>query len=459
MTGAAPGRATARNLLLLAGACTPVYAALALLGDLRQVLPLYLLAHALSWLAMFGAWRLARRLGAPGARRWILGGALVFRLVAAWGEPALSDDVYRFVWDGRVQLHGFHPYAHAPSDPELAALRDDGWSRINHPELKTIYPPLAQALFALLALCGAGPVGFKLAAAAADFAVVLALERLLTALDGPWDRVVLYAWNPLAVMETAGSGHVEPVGVLLLLLGLGWVVRRRRGAAALAFAGAVHVKLLPLVALPALARRLGPRALALLAAALAAPVAFYAAWGPAIGAGLVAYAARWERNAFLFAGIRRGLEWLEPTPLLKRGVEALQQRLGGDPATWDVVYRHVWPQDLARGLAAALLLGWVLWVVLRGRSDVCRETYLALAGLLLLSPTMHPWYVLWVLPLAALYLSWGWLAFAALLPLSYFGGAGPVPAGWLWLEYAPLYAGLAWAAWSGRRGRSATIRP
>ena len=74
---------------------------------------------------------------------------------AAWGEPMLSDDVYRYVWDGRVQLEGVHPYRYAPVDPALGTLRDAHvFPRINHPEVPTIYPPLAQSLFAGLALAG-----------------------------------------------------------------------------------------------------------------------------------------------------------------------------------------------------------------------------------------------------------------------------------------------------------------
>ena len=87
----------------------------------------------------------------------------------------MSDDLYRYLWDGRVQLHGVHPYAHAPEDQALAGLRDEHWERVNHPEVKTIYPPLAQGTFLVLAAVGAGPLGVKLTMGLLDFGVVLAL--------------------------------------------------------------------------------------------------------------------------------------------------------------------------------------------------------------------------------------------------------------------------------------------
>ena len=130
----------ARIILGLSAAAAAVYLFLALAGDLRIHPIPYLAAHAALVAAMLAAWRLVghdhRSLSLA------LAAALLFRLVATAGAPSLSDDVQRYVWDGRVQLHGVHPYAHAPADEALAGLRDDGWKRINHPEVRTIYPPL-----------------------------------------------------------------------------------------------------------------------------------------------------------------------------------------------------------------------------------------------------------------------------------------------------------------------------
>lgn len=434
-------------ILLLALPCALLYASLATSGDLRERLPLYFACHAVLAGLMLAAWTIAARSGEGASHGAVLAGALVFRLVmtAGGGVPALSDDVYRYVWDGRVQLHGLHPYRYAPVDPALAGLRDDDWSKINHPEVATIYPPGAEALFALLVACGAGPFGFKLALGLADFGVVLVLGSLLRRLRLPRDRLVLYAWNPLAVIETAGSAHVEPAGVLLLLLAACWIIDRRDSLSTLALAAAVHVKLLPALLLPSFARRWRATVLVLCLAALVLPLVAYGAAGPALGGGLAAYAVRWQHNAFLFAGLERAMEWLDTPGRLKPLIEWLQRSSGaGAPVPWEFFYRHVWPGDVARLWAALLAGAWAVWLASRADRDLPREMLPVLGAALLLSPTVHPWYLLWVLPFAAAYRSWGWLLLAATVPLAYCGGTGDVPWAVRWLEYAPPLAVIYW---------------
>jgi hypothetical protein len=427
----------ARIILVCAALAAAAYFLLGLAGDLRAQLVPYLVVHAALVATMLAVWRLVR----ADHRNLTLAFAasLLFRIVATAGEPALSDDVYRYIWDGRVQLHGVHPYRHAPADDALAGIRDEDWERINHPQVKTIYPPLAQILFFLLAAAGAGPVGFKLALGLADFAVVLALDRLLRRTGLPRDRVLLYAWNPLAVMETAGSGHVEPVGILLLLLALGWVVDRRRRLSAFALAASVHVKLLPLVLVPGHLRRAGPSAALVLLVALVLLWLPYGLTGPPVGSGLVDYAERWEHNAFAFAGIRSLMERVDTAAHLKPLIDSLKDRTGQSLPS-DFLYRHVWPRDIARLFVGVVLMAWVAHVVLRRRRDPAQEALLVLGAVLLLAPTVHPWYVLWLLPFAAARLSWGWLLLGATVPLAYFVRGDDVPWAVRCVEYLPPLA-------------------
>jgi hypothetical protein len=437
-----------RIILGLAGSAAAAYFALALAGDLRAHLVPYLLVHAALAATMLAAWRQVR--ADHRNLTLALAAALLFRLVATAGDPALSDDVYRYVWDGRVQVHGVHPYSHAPTDEALAALRDADWERINHPEVKTIYPPLAQMVFFLLAALGTGPVGFKLAMGLADFGVVLALSRLLRSRGLPPDRVVLYAWNPLAVLETAGSGHLEPIGIVLVLLATGWIADGRRKLSALALAASVHVKLLPTVLAPGHLRRAGPAAAWVLLVALVLLWLPYGLTGPAVGAGLFDYAERWEHNAFVFAGVRGLMERVDTAALLKPLIGSLEERLGDAPA-WDYLYRHVWPGDIARLLVALAVVAWTAYVVMRRETDPVRESILVLGAVLLLTPTLHPWYLLWLLPFAAARLSWAWLLFGATAPLAYWIRGDDVPWAVRCLEYLPPLALMIATTWRSRR--------
>jgi hypothetical protein len=425
-------------ILVLALAAALILGGLAGAGDLRGRPGVFLPAHAALLGLMVGGWLVVRR-GGTRTFRAMLVAALLFRLVAAWGEPLLSDDVYRFVWDGRVQLHGIHPYAHAPDDPALGELRDASWERINHPELRTIYPPLSQGLFLGLAALGAGPVGFKLAFGLIDFGVVLLLGLLLRRSGRPRDRLVWYAWNPLAVIEAAGSGHPEPLGAALLVVGVVLLAGGRAAGSAAALGAAIHAKLLPLVLLPGWVRRTRVRGAVVLVLVLVVLWLPYALTGPAVGSGLFDYAERWERNAFVFAGLREALVWLDSGEVLKGWIGGLRGVLGDGFVPWDRIEAHVWPPELARVVVALLLVAWIVRLQLVRRLDAGDEIRLTLGAALLLAPTLHPWYVLWILPFASVVQSWGWLWLAAAVPLAYLGQAD-VP---LWarlVQYVPLYA-------------------
>jgi hypothetical protein len=429
-------------LVVLAAGSAVLYGVLASAGDLRERIALYLVLHAVLFAAMLAAWLVLSR--AEAARGVVLAAACGFRAIAVAAEPTLSDDVHRYVWDGRVQASGFHPYRLTPLDPALAGLRDESASRINHPELRTIYPPGAQAAFAGLALAGAGPRGFKLAMAAADVAVILALGGLLRRLGRPAHLVVLYAWNPLAVMESAASGHVESLGVVLMLIAVRWIIEGRDRLSTLALALAIHVKLVPAVLLPICARRFGRGAWLSLAVALAVPWIPYALTGPALGAGLAAYAERWEHNAFGYAVLELALERLHCERALTPWIDGAREVLGGPERVWRSLYRAVWPRELARLAVAAVAAVWLVVLGARRSGGLAEKSLCALGGVLLLSPTLHPWYLLWVLPFAAACRSWGFVLFSATVPLAYTAGTGDVAWGFRAVEYLPVFALLAW---------------
>lgn len=443
-----------RIILPLVAISAGLYLLLTLSGDLRSQLPLYLTVCGLLSLLMWGAVRAAR--SQPKWLLYLLIAAAIFRLISVFAPPTLSDDIYRYVWDGRVQVAGHHPYAYAPTDPTLSELRDANWELINHPELKTIYPPLAQMIFALLASLGGGPLTFKLVMALADMAVVAALVQLLRRLQLPPERVLWYAWNPLAILESASSGHLEPIGVALLLFATSALCVERGGRAAVAFAAAIQVKLLPLALLLTPLRRWRWRSTLLLLLVIAALTLPYAVQGPAVGSGLFDYAERWERNASVYRLVEGTLDALDSGERLKPWVAAGQRQLALGDGVWNWLYGKVWPRELARLFIALFAGGWLLWVSFRSQRSAPREIFLALAGLLLLMPTLHPWYLLWILPFAALYASPGWLLLAALVPLSYIEVGGDVP---LWARSIEFGLPLLLTLYLFRRERRRATMP
>lgn len=341
--------------------------------------------------------------------------AALLRLTVLHRPPELSDDLWRYVWDGRVTLAGVNPYAHAPSDTALAALRDGVvHPRVNHPALRTIYPPFAQAGFALSQRLSPGWPGMKAWIVLNDLALVWALAAWCRRRGGSAWPAIAYAWNPLFVIEYAGSGHLEPVALLPLALAVLWNESRPKLSAA-CFAAAVLGKLLPLAALPLLWRRWSVSARAIAVAVSAAGLAWFAreAGGPA--SGLEAYARTWRNNALAFEAIARAI---------------------GDPA--------------ARALAVAAPFAAAAWLAWRGR-ETFRALRAAFGTGLLLGPVLHPWYLGWAIAWDVAAPSLPWLALCALSLLNYGvlappaeGGNFHLPLAWRCFEYgAPALLALA----------------
>lgn len=187
----------------------------------------------------------------------VLGLALAMRLLLVGAEPLLSTDLYRYIWDGRVQAAGINPYLYVPADPALAALRDAAiYPHINRADYAvTAYPPLAEMFFFGMTRIGETITVMRLAMAGCEIAIIVLLIDLLRRLSLPATAVVAYAWHPLAIWEIANNGHVEALMVALMLLGVWLLIRARHIAGAAAVALAMAVKPYALFILPAFWRR------------------------------------------------------------------------------------------------------------------------------------------------------------------------------------------------------------
>lgn len=323
--------------------------------------------------------------------------ALAVRLPLLRWPAELSDDVYRYVWEGNVWRSGFSPFAHPPDAEALRPLRDATWAQVNHREVSSIYPPMAQAWFWLLSPLGS--MGFRVAATCADALTAAVLSRR--------DERAGWAWAllPLPAIESAGNGHLEALGCLLVALAL--------SGSRVAALGATLVKLLPAVLL----LREPPRRLA--GWALLGAVAFVPIAGPGLLRGFGTYGAHWSFN---------GSAW----PLL------------------------AWALDDG-ALARTLLVGLgalVVGVAVRSRAGPAALLLAASGSFVLLSPTVHPWYTLWPL-LPALWLrERAFVVLAVLAPLAYVVLAAETMHGdwrespWTrWIIWLPVYALLAVDAW------------
>lgn len=194
---------------------------------------------------------------------------VAFRLIAFGAIPTLSDDYFRFIWDGQLIVHGVNPFLHLPSelmaDPQRATdwgLSQELYQGLNSPDYFTIYPPFNQGIFALAAwlspthLHGAVLImkGFILAAEVGTLGL---LRRLLPRLGLTPSAIGIYALNPLVIIELTGNLHFEGLMIFFILLSVHLWLNRKEGLSSLALAGAIVSKLLPLMFLPLYIRRMG----------------------------------------------------------------------------------------------------------------------------------------------------------------------------------------------------------
>jgi alpha-1,6-mannosyltransferase len=185
--------------------------------------------------------------------------AALWHLPFLMAPPGPDDDIHRYLWDGHIQRLGYNPYLVVPSEPALSGLHTPETRMLNNPDLPSPYPAGAQLFFRAVTAIHESIFALKVAFVLCDFAIVLILLDILRRSGQAAHWVLAYAWNPLLATEVAYSGHVDIVGVLLLLVSVAALVRRWRAVAALAFGLAVAVKLLPIVLLPLYWRRVRMR--------------------------------------------------------------------------------------------------------------------------------------------------------------------------------------------------------
>jgi alpha-1,6-mannosyltransferase len=220
-----------------------------------------------------------------------------------------DDDIHRYVWDGRLQRLGYNPYLVVPSDPAVKGLHTPETRNLNNPDLPSPYPAGAQLFFRAVTAIQESTFAFKVAFVVCEFAIVfLLLDVLRCTRQGQEQRshlVLAYAWNPLLAIEVAGSGHVDIVGALLLVVSAAALVRRWRATAAVALGLAVAVKFLPIVLLPLYWKRVRIRDAALAAAVVGLLYAPFLNHGRIPIGSLGTYVQSFRFNGPVFAALDR----------------------------------------------------------------------------------------------------------------------------------------------------------
>lgn len=196
---------------------------------------------------------------------WI---SLAFRLIFIVAVPSLSDDYFRFIWDGKLFVNGFNPYLFIPSEiintdlAKTAGLTQELYDGLNSPNYYTVYPPINQLIFSLGGFFSkfgmlAGIVAIRVPIIIAEVFILKYIRRLLKLLYLPHHYVLWYALNPLVIVELSGNLHFEGMMMLCVLVGVYWLMQNKWRGAAFWWAMAISIKLMPVLFFPVLIKRLG----------------------------------------------------------------------------------------------------------------------------------------------------------------------------------------------------------
>jgi len=345
--------------------------------------------------------------------------------------PGVDDDIHRYVWDGRLQRLGYNPYLVIPSDPSFRALHTSETRNLNNSDLPSPYPPGAQLFFRAVTALRESTFSLKVAFVLCDFAIVVVLFDLLRQLGQPLHLVLAFAWNPLLAIEVAGSGHIDIVGALLLVISAAALARRWRTIGAVSFGLAIAVKFLPIVLIPLYWKRVRVRDAALAALLVGLLYVPFVNHGHIPTGSLRAYVQGFRFNGPIFAAF----DQVAPASVLA----CLAVFAGLATATWLRRKLPAWsPRAFAWPMAASLLC----------------------------APAVFPWYLLWLLPFLTSPSTWPLLAWTVAIGATYVqwhlraltGLWGALPRWVMLFEYGFIAASasIIWLTRPGRASRHAS---
>ena len=355
--------------------------------------------------------------------------ALTVRLLLLPHEP--SDDINRYLWEGRLVNAGISPYAYAPDAPQLAHLAGDDpyHAQVNHPDNPAAYPPMILLMFAVIARFSYSSMAIKLVLLGFDLGTLMVLLALLRRRGMSCQWSVLYAFNPVILYSFAGQGHFDAAQNFFLMAALYCYDIKHWSTMFIAAGLAVQGKFTALVGLPFLVRRDNLKYAWLCLLTILAPyVPFLLADSRQLFYSVIKFGEQYAFNGSIHGFLRLSMGGIQP-------------------ATH--IVKHVF--------AGLLLWGWYFFHPHRKgryRDDPLPGVFFALGALLLLSPTIHFWYISWVVPLLVLRpaLSWSVLcltvsAYFITNGINYHTGRWYLPPFWQVFEWLPVYGFLAYEAY------------
>jgi hypothetical protein len=396
------------------------YLILGLSGDIRSeiekfwlmILPIYFIYGLLIINS------LRNRLSEKISFFWFIIFGILFRLALLPSEPFLSDDIYRYLWDGKIFAAGINPYKYAPVDIQLQEFRDQFvFPFLNFPEIATSYPPVSQFMFFINHYLGGSVLSWKILLFFSEIILFLVIFRLVQHFKLNKYRLLIYFYNPLLIIETYSNGHLEIIGVLFFWIGVYFFYQHSDGKSIIFFVISIMTKFFPLISsIPFLINKFIRKSTLLIT------LCFFLILPFMIGGilplpGLFSYINRWEFNGGVYNLAISIMNLLDV-----KEYQWMDLIFSSHLETFYISYAFYYK------VCALIILTALIFDQLKKlrttsgfRSiNFIQRSFILTASFLLLTPTLHPWYLIWIIPFLVFLPNFSWLLLTFLIQASYF---------------------------------------
>ena len=348
---------------------------------------------------------------------------IIFRLTLIPTSYTTSDDVHRYLWEGKVIANGFNPYTTPPNDSSLAHLRDENYEKVTFKHIPAIYPPLSQVVFTINYLvAGNETIFLKIIYLIFELITLIFLIKLLELKGKEPKLVLLYAWLPLPILEYFNNAHLDVIGITFLIMFIYYFEKQKFSLASILLALAFLSKLLALLLLPLVIKKLGiKKSLLFYGIFLFTSVIFYLPFISGdieVLTGLLKYLSRWEFNGSVYNLIK-------------------------------IIFSS---GQIARLVCAVMLSLSVLIIAIRYK-DFMNGVFAVFLCIVIFSTTLYPWYLGWI---AALNIFNPFYSVLSLFFTINFSNFTPLAEKWkeypvVWIiQYIPFYGLLIYDLWRRR---------
>ena len=379
---------------------------IASLGDIMQHIPQFSLMYSAAFVAYLFAVFLVSKNAALSVKNsniskkiiWvILVFSLVFRLTLLPATP--SNDIFRYLWEGKIQLHGINPYSQPPVSLNLEHLRDNFFSGISHKHLTAIYPPLTLMVFAIADFISHSFVSIKSAFLLFDILSIFVLIKYLKVMKKEPANVLIYAWSPLVLISFAARGHCDSLQIFFVMLALYLYSIRKNAKSVVSISLAVMSKFVSIIIVPFLIPRKKFRYLAILFLVIILLYLPYCSAVKGLFSTLFQFGTQYRYN---------------------------------DSIHFLIFYVSLGSPFISKIITSSIFVAMLLYLYkkyldnesfkprLHQDDNILRFVFLAIGTLLILAPTVHPWYLTWIVPFLCFYHNRAWLVLTGTVVFYYF---------------------------------------